>query len=215
MSEKTALLLGSSGLVGAELLTLCLQSDLYKKVITPVRTPLPIHHEKREERIINFEMPPWEDLFPVDHVYCCLGTTIKKAGSKSNFIKVDHDFPLAFAGAAKKWKSSVYSIITATGVSAESKIFYNRVKGELQLNLKAMELQGTLIFQPSFLLGDRNEFRLIEKTFSGIASATSWMTPSSYRAIHCKKVAKSMIKETINAKSGFKIISNKEMHKII
>ena len=77
-------------------------------MITPVRTPLPIHHEKREERIINFEMPPWEDLFPVDHVYCCLGTTIKKAGSKSNFIKVDHDFPLAFAGAAKKWKSSVY-----------------------------------------------------------------------------------------------------------
>ena len=166
MSEKTALLLGSSGLVGAELLTMCLQSDLYKKVITPVRTPLPIHHEKREERIINFEMPPWEDLFPVDHVYCCLGTTIKKAGSKSNFIKVDHDFPLAFAGAAKKWKSSVYSIITATGVSAESKIFYNRVKGELQLNLKAMELQGTLIFQPSFLLGDRNEFRLIEKRWS-------------------------------------------------
>jgi len=214
MGQKTALIIGSSGLVGKELLKLCLKSDVYKKVITPLRTPLPIHDEKREERIIDFEMPPWEALFPVDHVYCCLGTTIKKAGSKKNFIKVDHDFPLAFAGAAKKWKSTQFSIITAAGVSAKSKIFYNRVKGELELKLKAMNLEGTLIFQPSLLLGDRGEFRLGERIFSGFAKLTSWMTPMSYRAIHCEKVAKSMIEETVSCSSGFKIILNKDMHKV-
>ena len=214
MADKTALVLGSSGLVGSELLTLCLESDYYKKVITPLRTPLPIHDDKRKEIIIDFEMPTWEDLFPVDHVYCCLGTTIKKAGSKSNFMKVDHDYPLAFAGAAKKWNTSVFSVITAAGVSADSKIFYNRVKGELESNLKSISLNSTLIFQPSLLLGNRSEFRYREKILSGIAKATSWLTPSSYRAIHCKKVAKSMIDQTLYAKSGFSIISNKEMHKI-
>jgi len=82
MADKTALVLGSSGLVGSELLTLCLESDYYKKVITPLRTPLPIHDDKRKEIIIDFEMPPWEDLFPVDHVYCCLGLQYKKQGVK-------------------------------------------------------------------------------------------------------------------------------------
>ncbi len=212
MADKTALVLGSSGLVGSELLTLCLESDYYKKVITPLRTPLPIHDDKRKEIIIDFEMPPWEDLFPVDHVYCCLGTTIKKAGSKSNFMKVDHDYPLAFAGAAKKWNTSVFSVITAAGVSADSKIFYNRVKGELESNLKSMSLNSTLIFQPSLLLGNRNEFRYREILLSGIAKATSWMTPRSYRAIHARTVANAMIKETCAERQGFNRISNQKMH---
>ena len=213
MSKKTALIVGSSGLVGKELLDMCLKSDVYEKIITPVRAPLSIQDEKHVELIIDFEMPPWDELFPVDHVYCCLGTTIKKAGSKNNFRKVDHDFPLAFAGAAKKWKAEQFSVITAAGVSANSKIFYNKVKGELESNLKALDLKGTLIFQPSLLLGDRNEFRLGEIVFSVFAKTLSWITPSSVRAIHCQKVAKSMLEKTIFAKEGFNIISNKEMHK--
>ena len=215
MLKKTALIVGSSGLVGRELLNRCLKSEVYEKVVTPVRAPLSIQNKKHVELIIDFEMPPWDDLFPVDHVYCCLGTTIKKAGSKNNFRKVDHDFPLAFAGAAKKWKAEQFSVITSAGVSANSKIFYNRVKGELQSNLKALNLKGTLIFQPSLLLGDRNEFRLGELVFSEFAKILSWLTPSSIRAIDYKKVAKSMLEKTISAKEGYKIISNKEMHKTV
>jgi len=215
MANKTALILGSSGLVGKELLDLCLKSEVYEKVITPVRVPLPIQDKKRIELIIDFEMPPWEDLFPVNHVYCCLGTTIKKAGSKSNFIKVDHDFPLAFAGAAKKWGVEQFSVITAAGVSANSKIFYNKVKGELELKLKDLDLKGTIIFQPSLLLGERNEFRLGEKVFSGFAKITSWMTPSSFKAINGQKVARVMLEKTISSKSGLRIITNKDMHKFV
>jgi len=215
MANKTALILGSSGLVGKELLDLCLKSEVYEKVITPVRVPLPIQDKKRIELIIDFEMPPWEDLFPVNHVYCCLGTTIKKAGSKSNFIKVDHDFPLAFAGAAKKWGVEQFSVITAAGVSANSKIFYNKVKGELESKLKDLDLKGTIIFQPSLLLGERNEFRLGEKVFSGFAKITSWMTPSSFKAINGQKVARVMLEKTISSKSGLRIITNKDMHKFV
>ena len=212
-NKKSALLLGASGLVGSEVLSLSLESDLYNKIVIVVRSPLTIKHNKLVEKIIDFDMPRWEEIFPVDHVYCCLGTTIKKAGSKTNFIKVDHDYPLAFAAAAKKWESSVFSVITAAGVSPESKIFYNNVKGQLEKKLKSLELFSTLIFRPSLLLGERKEFRLGEKIGSGIAKVTSWMTPKTYRAIHCKAVAKAMLAESFADKTGFNIISNKSMHR--
>ena len=212
-NKKSALILGASGLVGSEVLSLSLESDLYNKIVIVVRSPLTIKHNKLVEKIIDFDMPKWEEIFPVDHVYCCLGTTIKKAGSKTNFIKVDHDYPLAFAAAAKKWESSIFSVITATGVSPKSKIFYNNVKGQLEKNLKSLELFSTLIFRPSLLLGERKEFRLGEKIGSGIAKVTSWMTPKTYRAIHCKAVAKAMLAESFADKTGFNIISNKSMHR--
>ena len=214
MGQKSALVLGASGLIGSEVLQLCLDSNVYNTVIAPVRRPLLIDHEKLVEKVIDFDMPPWEDLFPADHVYCCLGTTIKTAGSKSNFRKVDHDYPLAFGGAAKKWKASVFSIVTAAGSNANSKIFYNRVKGELESNLKSLTLNSTLIFQPSLLMGNRNQFRLGEKIIIGVAKLTSWMTPKSVRAIHSKIVAKAMVLETNSNKIGFNIISNKGMHDI-
>ena len=214
MGQKSALVLGASGLIGSEVLQLCLDSNVYNTVIAPVRRPLLIDHEKLVEKVIDFDMPPWEDLFPADHVYCCLGTTIKTAGSKSNFRKVDHDYPLAFGGAAKKWKASVFSIVTAAGSNANSEIFYNRVKGELESNLKSLTLNSTLIFQPSLLMGNRNQFRLGEKIIIGVAKLTSWMTPKSVRAIHSKIVAKAMVLETNSNKIGFNIISNKEMHHI-
>ena len=212
-NKKSALILGSSGLVGSEVLSLSLESDLYNKIVIVVRSPLTIKHNKLVEKIIDFDMPKWEEIFPVDHVYCCLGTTIKQAGSKTNFIKVDHDYPLAFAAAAKKWESSIFSVITAAGVSPESKIFYNNVKGQLEKKLKSLELFSTLIFRPSLLLGERKEFRLGEKIGSGIAKVTSWMTPKTYRAIHCKAVAKAMLAESFADKTGFNIISNKSMHR--
>ena len=211
--KKSALILGASGLVGSEVLSLSLESDLYNKIVIVVRSPLTIKHNKLVEKIIDFDMPKWEEIFPVDHVYCCLGTTIKKAGAKTNFIKVDHDYPLAFAAAAKKWESSIFSVITATGVSPKSRIFYNNVKGQLEKNLKSLELFSTLIFRPSLLLGERKEFRLGEKIGSGIAKVTSWMTPKTYRAIHCKAVAKAMLTESFADKTGFNIISNKSMHR--
>ena len=212
-NKKSALILGASGLVGSEVLSLSLESDLYNKIVIVVRSPLTIKHNKLVEKIIDFDMPKWEEIFPVDHVYCCLGTTIKKAGSKTNFIKVDHDYPLAFAAAAKKWESSIFSVITAAGVSPKSRIFYNNVKGQLEKNLKSLELFSTLIFRPSLLLGERKEFRLGEKIGSGIAKVTSWMTPKTYRAIHCKAVAKAMLAESFADKTGFNIISNKSMHR--
>ena len=93
-NKKSALILGASGLVGSEVLSLSLESDLYNKIVIVVRSPLTIKHNKLVEKIIDFDMPKWEEIFPVDHVYCCLGKPIMKAGAKTNFIKVDHDIHL-------------------------------------------------------------------------------------------------------------------------
>tara|TARA_B100001750_G_C15405249_1_gene544789 strand:+ start:140 stop:787 length:648 start_codon:yes stop_codon:yes gene_type:complete len=214
MVQRSALVLGASGLIGSEVLKVCLNSDHYNRVIAPVRTTLGMDHGKLTEMAIDFNMPPWEDLFPVDHIYCCLGTTIKKAGSQGNFKKVDHDYPLAFAGAAKKWNTSVFSIVTAAGSNVRSKIFYNKVKGELEDKLKSLYLNTTLVFQPSLLLGEREEFRLGEKIGAGIAKLTGWMTPLSFRAISGQRVAQTMVKETLADRTGFHIILNKTMHAI-
>ena len=213
-NKKSALILGASGLVGSKLLSLLLDSDNYNKIVAVVRSPLSISHDKLLEKKIDFDMPNWEEFFPVDHVYCCLGTTIKKARSKDNFIKVDHDYPLAFAAAAKKWNTSVFSVITAAGVSPESKFFYNHVKGKLEKNLESLDLFSTLVFRPSLLLGERKEFRLGEKIGIGFAKVTSWITPPTYRAIHCKDVATAMLTESFSGKTGFNIISNKYMHQL-
>ena len=90
--------------------------------------------------------------------------------------------------------------MTAAGSNARSKIFYNKVKGELEENLKSLKLNTTLVFQPSLLLGDREEFRMGEKIGSGIAKLTGWITPLAYRAIAGKSVAQSMVKETNDSK---------------
>ena len=213
MEQKSALIIGASGLIGAEVLKLCLASDMYHKVIAPVRSSLGIDHDKLDERIIDFDNPLIEELFPVDHVYCCLGTTIKVAGSQANFRQVDYAYPLAFAKAAKAWNASVYSVVTAAGANANSRIFYNRVKGELESALQALDLKTTLVFQPSLLLGQRSEFRLGEKIAIYFAKLTAKITPSSFRAIHSKQVAKCMLKETCSAATGYNIINNKTMHK--
>lgn len=214
MNKGSALVLGASGLVGFEVLKICLESDYYDRVVAPLRRPLNMSHKKLSEQLINFDMPPWEELFPVDHVYCCLGTTIRKAGNQKNFKKVDRDYPLAFGGAAKKWNVSVFSIVTAAGSNAQSKIFYNRVKGEIENNLRALGLNLTLVFRPSLLLGDRQEFRLGEKLGIGVAKLTGWLTPLSYRAIQGMTVANAMVHKTNQENTGFHIISNKTMHKM-
>ena len=211
---NSCLVVGGTGLVGKHLVKELEASNDFDLVYVLVRKKQFTGTKKTKEIFFDFtDKERIQTLEPVNHVFCCLGTTIKKAGSKANFIQVDHDYPLAFAAAAKKWESSIFSIITAAGVSPESKIFYNNVKGQLEKKLKSLELFSTLIFRPSLLLGERKEFRLGEKIGSGIAKVTSWMTPKTYRAIHCKAVAKAMLAESFADKTGFNIISNKSMHR--
>jgi uncharacterized protein YbjT (DUF2867 family) len=206
MDNNSALLIGATGLVGSELLKLLLDSPEYGKIKIFIRNELAFEHPKLEKIIIEFDhLDKYKDHFHVKDVYCCLGTTIKRAGTQAAFRKVDYDFPLQLAQLAKSGGVENYMVITAMGADQNSKVFYNRVKGELEGKLKKLGLQGLHIFQPSLLLGERSEFRLGEKIAILLSPVFSFLFVGAmrkYKPIHAKNVAKSMYKIAIKSETG-------------
>lgn len=196
MNNKTALLAGASGLVGNELLHILLNSPNYSGVKILVRRPLDMTHEKLEQVITDFDkLDHYAKHFEVDDVFCCLGTTIKKAGSQDAFKKVDYEYPLRMAELAKSQQVKNFLIITALGADAESKVFYSRTKGQLQVRLKKIGLAALHIFQPSLLLGDREEFRLGEKAATILSPAFSKLLRGKmkkYKPVEARNVALAM-----------------------
>src|SRR6185295_12108841 len=128
---KTAIVAGSSGLIGSQLTALLLEDDYYEKIIVLSRKPMALTHRKMHHVIVNFDrLVDYGNDLRGDDVYCCLGTTIKVAGSKEAFYKVDHDYPLSLANVSKAGGAKQYLIVTALGADKNSSIFYNKVKGE-------------------------------------------------------------------------------------
>ncbi|MBP8824069.1 MAG: NAD(P)H-binding protein [Flavobacteriales bacterium] len=165
--STTILLAGATGLVGSAVLPLLLADARVGKVVALVRRPLSTEHIKLEQWVgqdLQDALKPT----PVDAVICCLGTTIKKAGSQAAFIAVDRTLPLGIARWAKAQAVPTFCIISAIGADAGSRIFYSRVKGEVEQELEAMHFQSLALFQPSVLTGPRKEKRLGEGFGSGV-----------------------------------------------
>ncbi len=162
--NKTALVVGATGLVGSSLAAYLLNEIYYRKVIVLTRRTLSIDDPKLEEIVVDFDNLQNVKLpEPIDDAYCCLGTTIKKAGSEEAFRKVDYTYPLETAKLALKCGAAQYLIITALGADKNSMFFYNRVKGEVEESLQELDFNTLHIFRPSLLLGDRDEQRIGEK----------------------------------------------------
>ncbi|MGB0862010.1 MAG: oxidoreductase [Saprospiraceae bacterium] len=205
--KKTALIAGASGLVGGHCLATLLENDNYSKVISIGRRALTITHSKLEQHIIDFnKLESYQTLFEVNHVFCCLGTTIKKAGSKEKFRLVDQVFPMKMAQLAKLTGVEVYSIVTAMGGNPKSSIFYNQVKGEVERDLETLDIPTVHVLQPSLLLGDRNErrtgeaiaqalFKVINPLFVGKLKA--------FKGIPGKQVAETMVRLSNDGSKGY------------
>jgi uncharacterized protein YbjT (DUF2867 family) len=202
----TAVIVGATGLVGYELVQLLLKEEHYHRVVVLVRRTMAIQHQKLEQQIINFDR-----LDQVSHylkgadVFCTLGTTIKKAGSKSAFIKVDQQYPLRIAQLSKEQGAASFLIVTALGANPQSSIFYSQVKGQLEVELQKLQLRGLHIFQPSLLLGDRAEYRLGERIAGKLMPFIAFLFSGplrKYKAIHVHTVAKAMIKAAKEERQG-------------
>lgn len=193
---KIALLLGGSGLVGGYCLEELLASELYSKVIALSRKELSQKHEKLQ--VILGDLDTLDDSLSgleVDHIYCCLGTTIKKAGSQAAFKRVDYDYSAAvaqyFAG-----KADAFVVVSAIGANSSSKVFYSKVKGELEDKLVQLEFKQLNILQPSLITGPRKERRVMESLAIGMMSPFSEFMLgflSQYRPRHAKEIAKAMV----------------------
>lgn len=209
---KTALVAGASGLVGRFLLNELLESGNYGQVKILIRKPLEKVHPRLQQVPFDYDKPE-ASLVKADVVFCCLGTTIKKAGSKEAFRKVDFQYPLEVAQMALKNGCKRFAIVTAIGSDKASKIFYSRVKGELEEELKTMPFESLCIYRPSMLLGPRGEFRMGEEVGKAMMKTIGFMFPANYRAVHASQVARAMVYDQFESQTGLHIIESGEMLK--
>lgn len=163
MGMRSALVVGATGLVGSTLVKLLCESEEYAAVNVIARRSLGFKHPKLEVKVREFEHIAEADIEFAHEVFCCLGTTMKKAGSREVFEKVDFDYPLYIAALAKNRGIAHYIVISAMGASEKSFAYYSRVKGKLESELIAMDFPQLSIVRPSLLSGNRDEFRLGEK----------------------------------------------------
>ena len=196
-ASRVALVAGGSGLVGRALLPLLLAAPEYARVQAISRRPLPIEHARLANRVLRFDSPLESQLkgLSVQDAFCCLGTTLRAAGSQAAFRLVDHDLVLAFARAAKAAGAERLVIVSSVGANAASNNFYLRVKGETEQDLEALRLRSLDILQPSLLLGARSERRALELA----AQIAGWVLgpllmgrSASYRPIEASVVAAAM-----------------------
>jgi uncharacterized protein YbjT (DUF2867 family) len=160
-----ATLIGSTGLTGSFLVRQLLADPAITKVISISRKPLKISNAKLTEVLVSdlAQLASIETKICGDLYFCCLGTTIKAAGSKENFEKVDHAAIADFAAIAKANDANSFTFVSAMGANAHSMLFYNQVKGRTEDDVKALGLRSLIIFRPALLLGPRYEFRLAER----------------------------------------------------
>ena len=215
---KTALIIGSTGLIGSELLNLLLDSNDYLKVITFVKRDTGIKHPKLTQHIIDFDKPEtYKDLVVGDDFFCTIGTTIKKAGSKEAFRKVDFEYPRQFASFALQNKVKQFLIISSLSADAKSGNFYLKTKGEIQDFLKDCSFENVAVLQPSLLLGNRTEFRLGEKVGAFFMKTFSFLflgNLKKYKPIEGKTVAKAFFKIAQTNNKGFKIYESDVIQEI-
>ncbi|MBW4359996.1 NAD(P)H-binding protein [Flavobacterium taihuense] len=215
---KTALIIGSTGLIGSQLLQLLLKSDQYSKVITFVKRDTGIQHPKLKQHIIDFDKPEnYHDLVEGDDFFCTIGTTINKAGSKEAFRRVDYEYPMQFAKIATEKKIKQFLIISSLGADATSSNFYLKTKGEIENFLKASTLEKVSILRPSLLLGNRTEFRLGEKVGTFFMKAFSFMfvgNMKKYKPIESATVAKALFTIAQQNNKGFTIYESDSIQEI-
>lgn len=200
---KIALLAGSTGLIGGQLLELLLKDHRYSSVTAISRKPLMVSNPKLVNLVCELkDISNYGDQLKSDDVFCCLGTTIKKAKSKENFRAVDFDAPLALAKISKALGAKNYLLVSALGANKNSSVFYNQVKGEVEEAIQQVGFDSLHILRPSLLLGSRTEERSGEDAFKFFYKIFGFLVPLKYQAIESHKVAKAMIEFAHHNQTG-------------
>jgi len=217
MEKRNALIAGATGLVGSSLLQQLLAEDLYEKIIVITRKPTAVTHPKLIQQLIDFDLIESFKLdFPVNDVFCALGTTIKTAGSQDAFYKVDFTYVVNLGRWCEVNGVKRFLVVSAMGANAKSGIFYNRVKGEMETAVSQLNIPQKQVFRPSLLMGNRTEKRGGEKIAQLVMGGLGFLFVGpllKYKGIHADVVAKAMIKSAKADSKGFKIFDSGEMQK--
>ena len=211
-----ATLIGGTGLTGSFLLRQLLADSTITTVISISRRPLELANAKLKDVQVSdlAELPVIESRIRGDLYFCCLGTTIKTAGSKENFEKVDHDAIVAFAKIAKAHDAKALALVSAMGANATSMFFYNQVKGRTENEVRALALRSLIIFRPALLVGPRKEFRLAEVIAAKTLVPLSRFLPTRTQKTiitEAETLAARMLAEAKQAPAGVHIIQAKDI----
>lgn len=203
-------LLGATGLVGRHCLDQLSRDAAFTRVVPIVRRKFAEAMAPRvEAQIVDMEhLEERPDLFAVDVVICALGTTIKAVGgSRERFRAVDFGIPMTAARVARGQGVRHFLLVSALGANPKSRVFYSRVKGELEEALRTIGFRSVTIVRPSLLLGDRSEFRLGEQ----VAQKFGWLVPGPYRPVHARDVAAALVRAAKADVPGLRIIESDEL----
>lgn len=191
---KSAIVIGATGLIGGSLTSQLLSDERYDKVKIFVRRPSGIINDKLEEHIVDFNlMEEWKDKITGDDLFSALGTTIKQAGSKEVQYTIDFTYQFEFAEYAVRNGVKNYLLVSSSGANAESNNFYLRIKGELEEKISRLPFDSINIFQPSLLVGDRDQKRAGENLAAPVLKFITKVVFKKYRPIEGFIVAKAMI----------------------
>lgn len=222
MSAKTATLIGATGLVGGELLSLLLNDPYFEAVRILVRRPFNVAHPKLQKKLVDFSD---NDSLLValdgsDVVFVAVGTTQKKVkGDQAAYRKVDHDIPVHAARFASMVGCKTFVLVSAVGANSKSKNFYLRLKGEVENEIRELAHRGKgldsiHIMRPSMLLGHREEFRMGEKIGNPLMKVFSFLLPAKYKPIYSKDVAKAMIAASKKTEQGVFVYEYEDMKRM-
>ena len=193
---KTAIVIGATGLIGKHLTNLLFDNPNYSTVKVFVRRSLNTSNPKLEEHLVNFDkIDNWKSRITGDDLFSAMGTTIRKAGSKEAQYKIDVTYQYEFAKAAFEYGVNNYFLVSSSGANAKSKLFYMRIKGELEEKVKLLPFNKIRIFRPSLLIGERGEKRFGEKAAERLLKIVVPLFPflKNQRPIEGEKVARAMI----------------------
>jgi uncharacterized protein YbjT (DUF2867 family) len=211
----TANVIGATGLVGKELVAQLLKNENFEKVRIFVRRDSGISHPKLEQLIVHFEKAEtWAEKLTGDVLFSALGITLKQAGSKEKQYEVDFTFNLNFARKAKANGIENYVLVSSAGANSKSKIFYTRIKGELDDAVAKLGFKNLVILRPSSLTGDRDETRRMEKMSIPIARFITKFILKKYRPISGETVAQAMINAVLNSNPEKTIWKGDEVFKL-
>lgn len=202
----TLLLVGATGHVGRQVLALALDDPRVALVVAPVRRALPAH-PRLSAPIIDFDRLDGDAAWwAADAVICTLGTTIRQAGSQARFRTVDHHYPLAVAEQALASGTRTYVLTSAMGADASSRIFYNRVKGELENDLRSLGFSSLTLVRPGLIGGEREAFRAGERALGALLKVIGPLLPRRWRTNPPECIARELLDAAVTARPGVHVV---------
>lgn len=209
---KVAVIAGATGLIGNQLLQLLLNDPEYHLVKAFTRSPLELKHSKLQNIVADFDrLRELRAQLSGDAVFCCLGTTMKKAGSKEAFKKVDYMYPLELATTTHHHGAQQFLLVSALGADKNASIYYNKIKGEVEEAIGKVGFRSYHIMRPSLLLGPRDESRPGEDAAKFFYKAFGFLIPEKYKAVDAAKVARAMLRLARDEQEGMHIHESKAL----